>query len=99
MRVIVPWFVPTARLQLTYKFGLHARPSTALYHLVKKHNAKVFIEHDGKKAAADSIIDVLSLGIRPPAEIDFTADGPDSEAVLNEIEQFINNLNTREDWS
>lgn len=82
---------------LTYAQGLHARPSTVLVQLVKRFDAEVNVIHRNKKASADSIIEVLSLGVQS-GEISFEATGKDAEKVLEEIEKFINKLNTDHNW-
>jgi phosphotransferase system HPr (HPr) family protein len=82
---------------LTYTCGLHARPSAALVQLVKGFDAEVTVVYNNGRAHADSIIDVLSLGVHS-GEVSFEATGNDAEKVLEEIGKFIHKLNTDHNW-
>lgn len=44
------------------ELGLHARSAAKIAHLVKQAKAEVWLESDGERADAASIIDMLSLG-------------------------------------
>lgn len=82
---------------LTYACGLHARPSTHLAKLVKEFDAKVIVERQGRKAHADSIIEVLSLGVQA-GEVTFETEGNDAEKAMSAIENFIKTLNENNHW-
>lgn len=86
------------KFDLTYHCGLHARPSTALAGMVKRYNAKVkVINSRGETAHADSVIEVLSLGVQP-GSVEFEAEGKDAEQVMEAISGWINKLNTENMW-
>lgn len=82
---------------LTYACGLHARPSAHLSKLVKEFDAKVIVERQGRKAHADSVIEVLSLGVQA-GEVTFEAEGKDAEKAMVAIENFIKTLNENNHW-
>ena len=54
--------------------------------------------HNGGKAHVDSVLEMLSLGVQSGSEVIFEAEGGDAEKVLQEIENFIHTLNTKEHW-
>lgn len=85
------------KLTLTYPNGLHARPSTTLFHLLKNFDCKVWLIYQGKKEEADNLLGVLSMGVQP-GEIEFEAKGLDAENALVAMEQFIHKLNTQHTW-
>ena len=62
------------KVVLKNRTGLHARPASELVAFAKELPCKVYLEHNGKKAAADSILQLLALGApgsctpgRPPS--------------------------------
>ena len=50
------------KVVLKNRTGLHARPASELVAFAKELPCKVYLEHNGKKAAADSILQLLALG-------------------------------------
>lgn len=70
--------------------GLHARPASAFVQAVNGHEAEVSAGRpDGDLVQAGSMIAVTSLGIGQGEEIKLVADGPDAEAVLDELERIL----------
>lgn len=62
--------------------GLHARPAAEFVKLASRFKSKIIVEAKGKRVAAISILEVLSLGAKKGDSILICAEGDDEvEAV------------------
>ncbi|MFD8500225.1 HPr family phosphocarrier protein [Amycolatopsis sp. NPDC059657] len=78
--------MPSARVVVGSKVGLHARPARLLVEAAGKQAVPVLIGRDGGKAVpADSILAVMALGVGGGEEVVVSADGEGAEAALTEI--------------
>ncbi|MDD4568560.1 MAG: HPr family phosphocarrier protein [Tepidanaerobacteraceae bacterium] len=69
------------------KTGLHARPAALFVQTANKFKSEVFIEKEGKKVNAKSIMGVMSLAVSQGTEIIVSAQGNDEkEAVVKLVE-------------
>jgi len=69
------------------KTGLHARPAALFVQAANKFKSEIFIEKQGKKVNAKSIMGVMSLAISQGTEITISAQGEDEkEAVSNLVD-------------
>lgn len=67
--------------------GLHARPTYRLVSLTERYrDTEIMVECNGITANAKSGIGVMFLTAGKGTEMTFSAEGPDAERVLNEIE-------------
>jgi phosphocarrier protein len=66
--------------------GLHARPAKNLVSELNKYSSEVYIEKDGYRVNAKSIIGVLTLAAVKGTELLVTAEGEDAEEVLDVVE-------------
>ena len=80
---------------LKNKTGLHARPASKLVAFAKELPCKVYIEHNGKKAAADSILQLLALGAREGSVLMLSADGPGDKHSVEKLDSFLQILEGR----
>lgn len=71
--------------------GLHARPAKTLVASAKLFESDIRIEHGPKKANAKSLISVLTLGVKFGGKIRITAQGPDEENAIGELERLVQN--------
>jgi len=78
-------------LKLINKLGLHARASSKLVEISNKYISDIFIEYNGLKVNAKSILGLLSLAASHGTEIKIHIKGTDSSDALNELENLINN--------
>ena len=69
--------------------GLEARPVAMLVQVASKHSSSVYLETEGKKVNAKSIMGMMSMGLESGAEVTVTADGADEETAVAEIEKFL----------
>ncbi len=81
----------TREFKILNQFGLHARPAALFVKTASKFESDVSIEKDGNRVSGKSIMGLMTLEAGPGVRLKVTADGPDAEAVLNEIQQLIEN--------
>jgi phosphocarrier protein HPr len=70
------------RLTVLDPGGLHARPAAQVVRTAGRFQSRITIHVGDRTADVKSLIAVLGLTIRPGAEINLTADGPDDSAAL-----------------
>ena len=80
------------------KVGLHARAAAVLVQAANKFKSNIFIEKDGKKVSAKSILGVLSLGAEKGAIISVEIEGSNKEEAMKTIEELIANKFGDEEW-
>ena len=69
--------------------GLEARPAAVLVQVASRHESSIYIESEGKKVNAKSIMGMMSLGLSNGEEVYVTADGKDEEEAISSIEKFL----------
>ncbi|TFB24339.1 HPr family phosphocarrier protein [Filobacillus milosensis] len=77
--------------ELTVKMetGLQARPAAKFVQEANRFSADVFLEKEGKRVNAKSIMGVMSLAIGSNEVIKLQADGPDAQQALDSLVSFI----------
>lgn len=75
------------KVQLTE--GLQARPIAMLVQVASQHESSVYIEADGKKVNAKSIMGMMSLSLGSGESLKVIADGVDEEAAIQDIESYL----------
>jgi len=78
-----------ARVTLTNKMGLHARPSTQLANAAGGFDSDVQIAKDGLAVDAKSVLEILMLAAECGSELTVTAEGDDAEAAVAEVVRVI----------
>ncbi len=76
------------KYSITDPAGIHARPAALLIKLTCGFSSVLSIEKDGKKADAKRIFGIMGLGVKQGQEVRVTAEGPDEEQAIREIEKF-----------
>lgn len=71
--------------------GLHARPATFFVQKTNSYKSSVWVEKGDRRVNAKSLLGVLSLAVTQGMEITLIADGPDENAALDGINQFLEN--------
>ena len=69
--------------------GLEARPVAVLVQKASQHESTIYIESEGKKVNAKSIMGMMSLGLNMGEEVTVIADGSDESAAVDKIEQYL----------
>jgi len=73
--------------------GLQARPAAQFVQEANRFSADLFLEKDGKRINAKSIMGLMSLAITNGETVTLIADGPDEEIALNNLVSFITSSN------
>ena len=71
------------------KTGLQARPAALFVQEANRYNADVFLEKNGKKVNAKSIMGIMSLAVGSGSKIKLTADGNDGKEALEALTTFV----------
>jgi phosphocarrier protein HPr len=77
--------VPEATVTLQNATGLHARPAKIFARAAAASAAEVFVEKDGRRVNAKSVLSVLTLDCHQGDEILISVDGDDADATLAEL--------------
>lgn len=81
----------TVNIQL--KTGLQARPAALFVQEANRFGADIFLEKDGKKVNAKSIMGLMSLAISSGVTVTLIADGADEQEAIEALTDFINQEN------
>lgn len=71
------------------ELGLHARAASKLAKLARKAGAGFWLEKDGQKIDAGSVIDILTLACPKGSQISLTGDDPADHDLFNQIVELI----------
>ncbi|EIT87026.1 phosphocarrier protein Chr [Fictibacillus macauensis ZFHKF-1] len=77
------------KVTVLLKTGLQARPAALFVQEANRYSSTVFVEKDGKKANAKSIMGIMSLAIRSGADLTISVDGHDEAEAMKALEAFI----------
>lgn len=69
--------------------GLEARPVAVFVQVASQYESSVFVEVEGKKVNAKSIMGMMSLGLDTGEQLTVIADGADETAAVAHIEKFL----------
>ena len=78
-------------VEIVNKLGLHARASAKLTQLAAKYQSDVFIERNGRKVNAKSIMGVMMLAAGKGSKVQLETDGPDEGEAMEAIVALIAN--------
>jgi catabolite repression HPr-like protein len=77
------------QVEVKLKTGLQARPAALFVQEANRFSADIFLEKDGKKVNAKSIMGLMSLAVGSGVVINIIADGDDEAKAIAELTQFI----------
>ncbi|GFI01522.1 MAG: HPr family phosphocarrier protein [Lachnospiraceae bacterium] len=69
--------------------GLEARPVAMLVQVASQHESSVYIETDGKKVNAKSIMGMMSLALDNGEDITVITNGNDEQAAMKDMEDYL----------
>src|SRR5699024_10985695 len=69
--------------------GLQARPAALFVQEANKYGAHIFLEKDGKRINAKSIMGLMSLAITSGETIKLVADGTDADTAIDQLASFV----------
>lgn len=77
--------------------GLYARPAVLFTQEAQKYNSSVFLDFDGHRANAKSVLEIMGLGVGHGAAITLTAKGADESAAAEGLRNLVeSNFNETE---
>lgn len=71
--------------------GLQSRPAAHFVQEANRYAANLFLEKDGKRVNAKSIMGLMSLAIGTGETVTLIADGADEEMALDELVTLVSN--------
>lgn len=77
----------TIKIQITD--GVDSRPVAVLVQVASQYESQIFVESSGKRVNAKSIMGMMSLVLKSGEEVTVTTDGPDEDAALVGIEEYL----------
>lgn len=77
------------RVEVRLKTGLQARPAALFVQEANRYKAEIYVEKDGKRVNAKSIMGVMSLAIASGTEIVISAEGIDAEKAVEKLADMI----------
>jgi phosphotransferase system HPr (HPr) family protein len=81
--------VKETSLTVNNETGLHSRPADLFVRTAKLHESNIYVYKGEKWADAKNIIKVILLNVSQGDEIRITAEGPDEEKVIEELQTLI----------
>ena len=78
-------------LEIIKKLGLHARASTKLTQTASQFKSEVWIEKNGRRVNAKSIMGVMMLAAAKGSIIDIEANGADEDQAIAALQALVNN--------
>ncbi len=79
-------------IEIKLSNGLEARPVAVLVQVASKYDSSVYVQAGDKRVNAKSIMGMMSLGLNNGESIVVTADGPDEQAAVEDIEKFLSGV-------
>ncbi|PPC92813.1 MAG: phosphocarrier protein HPr [Methylotenera sp.] len=76
-------------LEIINKLGLHARASTKLTQTASKFASDIWIERNGRRVNAKSIMGVMMLAAAKGSWVKVEATGPDEDAAMSALAHLI----------
>lgn len=69
--------------------GLEARPIAVLVQVASQFESSIYLEADGKKVNAKSIMGMMTLALKAGEKMTVEANGADEAAAIEGIEKYI----------
>jgi phosphotransferase system HPr (HPr) family protein len=78
-----------ARVVLSNKMGLHARPSTQIATTASRYSSEIHIAKDDMVVDAKSVLELLMLAAECGSELNITADGDDAKQAAQALVELV----------
>jgi phosphocarrier protein HPr len=78
-------------IEIINKLGLHARASTKLTQTASQFSSEIFIERNGRRVNAKSIMGVMMLAASKGSFVSIEASGADEAIAMDALLALINN--------
>lgn len=77
--------MPRREIEITNKLGLHARASANLTQVASRHGCEVWLERDGRRINAKSIMGVMMLAAAKGTVIVIETEGADADQAMSAL--------------
>lgn len=77
------------KITIELESGLAARPIAVLVQVASQFNSNIYMESDGRRVNAKSIMGMMSLVLPAGETVDVAADGTDEEQAMECIENYL----------
>ncbi|TXC91062.1 HPr family phosphocarrier protein [Metabacillus litoralis] len=77
------------QVEVQLKTGLQARPAALFVQEANRFTSDVFLEKDGKKVNAKSIMGLMSLAVSSGSVIKLIADGNDEQEAVDTLATYV----------
>ncbi|KAA9017994.1 HPr family phosphocarrier protein [Niallia endozanthoxylica] len=77
------------QVEVKLKTGLQARPAALFVQEANRFSSNVFLEKDGKKVNAKSIMGLMSLAVSSGSTVLLSAEGSDENEAIEELSKYI----------
>lgn len=81
----------TRDITIINKLGLHARAASKLVNLCSRYSSEVFLERNGNRVNAKSIMGVMMLAASQGSQLVLEVDGEDEQACVDDLVALIEN--------
>ena len=78
-------------IEIINKLGLHARASSKLTQTASQFSSEIWIEKNGRKVNAKSIMGVMMLAAAMGSFVTLETNGADEQAAMSALQALINN--------
>lgn len=79
----------TKTMKVQLDGGLEARPVAVLVQVASQFDSSVYVEAEGRKVNAKSIMGMMTLGLASGESVTVEADGNDEEKAIESIEKYL----------
>jgi phosphocarrier protein len=76
---------------LLHKTGLHLRAAGRFAETAARFDAEISLATEGRTVNGKSVLEILTLGAAPGAQLRITAEGGDAQDALDELETLVRN--------
>lgn len=83
--------MPRQEIEIINKLGLHARASARLTQTASRFESDVWMERDGRRVNAKSIMGVMMLAAARGTTLVIETEGPDADEALDALVRLIAN--------
>ena len=77
--------MPRREIEITNKLGLHARASAKLTQVASRHGCEVWLERNGRRINAKSIMGVMMLAAAKGTTIVVETEGADADQAMSAL--------------
>ncbi len=81
--------MPRAEAEIANRLGLHARPSAKLTQLATQFRSEIWLERQGRRVNAKSIMGVMMLAAAQGTVVTIETEGDDADEALKAIVDLI----------